>query len=88
MSKRRQKNIEDTSSALRRALDRREELLAALVRTQRRIDVLVKRNNRARSAQSKGDASIAAGIAPSPYTTDRAIEGDLDDEIPNLGAMQ
>lgn len=70
---------------LLRALERREELLAKLVRLELMIQKLKKRLSRAeRKAFANGDASVAAGIAPSPYTGKRDIAGELDDEIPDL----
>jgi len=85
MSKRRQKNIESTGAALRRALDRREVLLAQLVRNEARIRDLIKRNNRARKAlhHIEGITSIAGDLDPF-LTAALALPDDLDDEIPDL----
>jgi len=84
MNTRRQKNIADTSSALRRALDRREELLAQLVRNEARIAKLIKRNNRAHKANAQADCSVAAGEAPSPFTGTHEVTDELNDAVPDL----
>lgn len=67
-----------------RALERREELLAKLVRLELQIQKLKKRLSRAerKAFVANGDASVAAGMAPSPYTGARKIDAELDDEIP------
>ena len=80
---RRQKNIEGTSSALRRALDRREELLAKLVRNEVAIRRLIKRNNRARKALS-GDPSlsVAGDLTPFLDAVLKLPDEPLDDPIP------
>lgn len=88
MTTRKQKHIADALNGLERALDRREALLARLVRCELEIRKLRKRANRAQKAYVKGDASVAAGVAPSPYTGKAEIADDLDDEIPPLGVMQ
>lgn len=82
MTVRRQKTIADALNALERELDRRDTILAKLVRCELKIRALRKRGNRAQKAYVKGDASVAAGEAPSPYTAGRPVAGDLNDEIP------
>jgi hypothetical protein len=82
MTIRRQKKIADTLDALERALDQREALLGKLVRCELKIRTLRKRSTRAQKAYVKGDASVAAGVAPSPYRADRATTDELNDEIP------
>lgn len=82
MTVRRQKTIAKTLDTIERALDQREALLARLVRCELKIRLLRKRAQRAQKAfVAKGDASVAAGMAPSPYRGDRAVDGDLNDEI-------
>lgn len=82
MTIRRQKNISDAAHALDRALDQREALLAKLVRVERKISLLRKRSARAQKAYVKGDASVAAGVAPAPYRGERKeVAADLDDQI-------
>jgi len=80
---RRQKNIEKTSSALRRALDRREELLARLVRNEVVIRELIKRNNRARKTlhHIEGVTSVAGDLTPFLDATLKLPE-EHDDTIP------
>jgi len=83
MTLRRQKNIADTAHALDRALDQRDVLIAKLVKCELRIRTLRKRSIRAQKAYvAKGDASVAAGIAPSPFQRDAVVIADLNDEIP------
>ena len=83
---RRQKNIESTGAALRRALDRREELLAQLVRNEARIRELVKRNNRARKALNHidGVTSVAGELDQFLPAALKLPAEDFDDEIPDL----
>jgi hypothetical protein len=52
------------------------------VRCELKIRTLRKRSTRAQKAYVKGDASVAAGVAPSPYRADRATTDELNDEIP------
>jgi len=85
MSARRQKNIESTSGALRRALDQREVLLAKLVRNEARIRTLAKRNNRARKALfTEGDHDDPAVVGERPYRYEPIDVPDepFDDPIP------
>jgi len=83
MTDRRQKNIADAVRDLDTALDTRDVLLAKLVRLELKIQKLKKRRARAEKAYvAKGCASVAAGVAPSPYRGEREIAGEFDDAIP------
>jgi len=80
---RRQKNIADIGHALERALDVREVLISKLILCELRIRKLRKRSTRAQKAYVKGDCSVAAGVAPSPFTAGRGeIKAELNDDIP------
>jgi hypothetical protein len=78
----RQKRISATLDTIERALDQREALLAKLVRIELKIRILRRRAARAQKAfVASGDASVVAGVAPSPYTGEREVGDEFSDEI-------